>query len=99
MAYDPGILDAALSSAVGDDARLISELRSAFLDSAQVHVAQMRRARTALDWRIAVLRLQGLAASFGAVRLMECAAVALDGRVGDGAMLAAIEDAIATFVA
>lgn len=77
MAYDPGALEAALAAAVGDEPALIAELRGAFFDSADAHVAAMRRADDAGEWRAAALRLKSLAASFGAVRLMDAASEAL----------------------
>ena len=72
MAYDPGAIDSTLAAAVGDDPALIAELRGAF-------VASVRRALATLDasdaagWASAAARLEGLAASFGAVRLAQAA--------------------------
>jgi histidine phosphotransfer protein HptB len=73
MAYDPGAMEAALSAALGDDAALIAELRAAFFDGAATHVATLRGATSLVAWRAAGLRLKGLAASFGATRLIACA--------------------------
>lgn len=97
MVYDPGALHVALASAVGDDHRLIAELRGAFLESAESLMAQMRQARGAAEWRIAALRLQGLAASFGAVALMECAEAAIDRTPGDPTVITALKVAIDSF--
>ncbi len=98
MAYDPGALHIALAAAVGDDSRLVQELRTAFIESAEALVDQLKRARCDANWRMASLRLQGLAASFGAVALMECAELAVRGVPNDPVALAAIEKAVATFV-
>jgi HPt (histidine-containing phosphotransfer) domain-containing protein len=94
MAYDPGAIDAALSAAVGDEPALIAELRRAFLDGATRAVQAMRAAPSDDEWRSAATRLRGLAASFGAVRLMALAASAAEGS-RDGAMAAKLERAVA----
>ncbi len=73
MAYDPGAIDATLVAAVGEDPALIAELRAAFVESAQRAVTAMERAQDETDWRSAALRLKGLAASFGALRLLAVA--------------------------
>jgi hypothetical protein len=46
------------------------------------------------EWRGAALRLHGLAASFGAVRLMTLARSAIDGRPGDMSVIAKLRRAI-----
>ena len=73
MAYDPGAIDATLAAAVGDEPGLIAELRLAFVESAQRSLAALESARDTAEWRDAAARLKGLAASFGAVRLMALA--------------------------
>ncbi len=73
MAYDPGAIDANLAAAVGDEPALIAELREAFVESAHRAVKAMEVAENAGDWRTAALRLKGLAASFGAIRLLAIA--------------------------
>jgi HPt (histidine-containing phosphotransfer) domain-containing protein len=78
MAYDPGAIDATLAAAVGDDPALIEELRGAFLDSARTNLTTMDRARGHAGWKDAALRMKGLAASFGAIRLMALASDAAD---------------------
>lgn len=83
MAYDPGAIDATLAAAVGDEPALIAELREAFLDSAKAGVTKLTRADTPAVWEDAALRLKGLAASFGAVRLMALAGAAATAPVGD----------------
>ena len=95
MAYDPGAIDAALAAAVGDEPLLIAELRLAFTEGAVRALASMDAARDGEEWRVAAWRLKGLAASFGAVRLMALAADAASGAVGDRAMLAKLKRAIA----
>lgn len=97
MAYDPGALQFALAAAVGDDPALVAELRSAFLQSAHAHVDALGRAQSDADWRLAASRLQGLAASFGAIRLMELAESAAEGAAGDPAILRRLDSAIALF--
>ena len=79
MSYDPGALHAALAAAVGDDSALIADLRIAFIESASRQLDLMGRARCDANWQLAAWRLKGLAASFGAVRLMALAAQAADG--------------------
>ena len=73
MAYDPGAIDATLAAAVGDAPALIAELRIAFVESADAAVRALEAATTDEAWRDAAARLTGLAASFGAVRLMAMA--------------------------
>lgn len=87
MAYDPGQIDATLAAAVGDEPALIAELRQAFHESAHRVLADLRAAGNDEAWRHAALRLQGLAASFGAVRLMAMAGEAANAPCGDEMML------------
>lgn len=94
MAYDPGAIDATLAAAVGDEPGLIAELRGAFLDSARRALAALSGADDVDAWRSAALRLKGLAASFGAVRLMALAQEAADAPAGDRTMLRRIERAV-----
>ncbi len=94
MAYDPGAIDAALAAAVGDEPALIAELRLAFVESAGRALAALEAARTHEEWRDAAARLKGLAASFGAIRLMALAAEASD-RVGDAAVMAKLKRSVA----
>lgn len=96
MAYDPGAIDATLAAAVGDDPALIAELRLAFHDSAERTMAAMTEAgRDAAAWAAAASRLRGLAASFGAVRLMAQAAAAAEAEPGDARVIAKLQRAIA----
>lgn len=94
MAYDPGAIDSALAAAVGDEPGLIAELRIAFVESAERTVVALERSASAEDWRTASARLKGLAASFGAVRLMALATEAAD-KAGDAELLAKIKRAVA----
>lgn len=94
MAYDPGAIDATLAAAIGDDPALIAELRSAFVESAQRGLAAIEEARDDESWRAAAWRLKGLAASFGAVRLMALATEATESSTADAAMLKRLRRAI-----
>lgn len=87
MAYDPGQIDATLAAAVGDEPALIAELRQAFQDSAHRVLSDLRAAEGEAPWRTAALRLQGLAASFSAVRLMAVAGEAANAAPGDAMIL------------
>lgn len=97
MSYDPGGLRTALAAAVGDDPALVDELRAAFLEGAHTHARALARARGKEEWRVAAWRLQGLAASFGAVALTAHAEAAAKGPVGDPTALRAIGRAIGAF--
>lgn len=70
MAYDPGAIDATLAAAVGDEPGLIAELRVAFIEGAERAIHAMEMAEDEAGWALGAARLKGLAASFGAVRLM-----------------------------
>ena len=87
MAYDPGAIDATLAAAVGDEPQLIVELREAFLDGVRRCIDSMKAAESPDGWAGGALRLKGLAASFGAVRLMALASEAANGEAHDGAVL------------
>ncbi|MEI9850067.1 MAG: Hpt domain-containing protein [Sphingomonas sp.] len=94
MAYDPGAIDATLAAAVGDEPALIAELREAFLDGVKRCLENMKSSGTPDDWTGAALRLKGLAASFGAIRLMALAGEAAGGQAHDGAVLRRLHRAI-----
>lgn len=94
MAYDPGAIDATLAAAVGDEPGLIAELREAFLDSAKRALTLLSAADDLEAWRGSALRLKGLAASFGAVRLMALAQEAADAPAGDAAVLRKLQRAV-----
>jgi HPt (histidine-containing phosphotransfer) domain-containing protein len=97
MVYDPGALRTALAAAVGDDPDLVAELRAAFLDSAARVAEVLAGSRSDGNWRMAARRLQGLAASFGAVELMGIAEEAAAGAPGDPVVLRRVRTAIAAF--
>ena len=94
MAYDPGAIDATLAAAVGDEPALIAELREAFLDGVKRCLGDMKGADTPDAWSSAALRLKGLAASFGAIRLMALAGEAATGPAHDGPVLRKLHRAI-----
>jgi histidine phosphotransfer protein HptB len=94
MAYDPGAIEATLAAAVGDEPALIAELRQAFLDSAHASLQGMERADGEDSWRVAAWRMKGLAASFGAVRLMAIATEAALAGPGDPALLRRVRRAV-----
>ncbi len=95
MAYDPGAIDATLAAAVGDEPMLIVELRIAFLESAERALTAMTLATDADEWRAAAWRLKGLAASFGAIRLMTLVTAVADGDPRDAEGLKKLRRAVA----
>ena len=97
MVYDPGALSASLAAAVGADMMLMAELREAFTESAERQLDLLGRARCDADWRCAAARLKILAASFGALGLIELADEALEGAPGDPVVLRRIRSAIDDF--
>ena len=97
MAYDPGALRTALAQAVGDDPQLVAELRAVFLESAARTADALAGSRSDGNWLMAARRLQGLAASFGAVDLMLVAEEAAAGAPGDPVVLRRVRSAIAAF--
>lgn len=78
MAYEGGALDATIAAAAGGDPALVLELRDAFLESAARQLDLLRRSRCDGNWRMAAMRLKGLASSFHAERLLELAEEALE---------------------
>lgn len=94
MAYDPGAIDATLAAAVGDEPGLIAELRLAFVESAERAYTLMAEAETVESWKAAAWRLKGLAASFGAIRLMALATDAVGATPRDPTTLAKLKRAI-----
>lgn len=94
MAYDPGQIDATLAAAVGDEPALIAELREAFLDGAKRALLLLEQSDTEERWRAAGARLKGLAASFGAVRLMALADEAMAAVARDPAILRRLNRAV-----
>ena len=99
MVYDPGALNASLAAAVGSDGLLMSELRLAFIESAARQADLMTRSRCDANWELAASKLKSIAASFGAVGLLELADEALAGAPGDPVALRKIRAAIDDFAA
>ena len=97
MVYDPGALNASLAAAVGNDSLLMAELREAFIESAARQTDLMGRSRCDAHWQLAASRLHSLAASFGAVGMMELAEEALEGAPGDPVILRKLAAAIDDF--
>lgn len=83
MAYEAGALDATLAAAAGDDPALFTELRGAFIESLSRNIDLLRRARCDGNWRVAAMRLKGLAASFHAAPLILLAEEALESVPGE----------------
>ena len=83
MAFEAGALDATLAAAAGEDTALVAELRNAFRESVARQVDLLDRARCDGNWRVAAMRLKGLAASFHADALIELAEQALEAAPGE----------------
>lgn len=94
MAYEPGAIDATLAAAVGDEPLLIAELRIAFLESVRRGLHGLECAVDEAEWKGAAWRLRGLAASFGAVRLMTIATEAAACEVQDPALMLRLRRAV-----
>ena len=94
MAYDPGAIDATLAAAVGDEPALIAELREAFLDSVKRGLSVLERSEGDVAWRAAAFRLRGLAASFGAIRLMAIATEAAESDAHDPGLMRRLRRAV-----
>jgi hypothetical protein len=92
---DYGSFDTALKAAAGDDSALIAELRSSFVESAKRQLSLLSRSRCDANWQYTSWRLKGLAASFGAVRLMALADEASEGAPGDPVVIRKLGVAIA----
>ena len=91
---DYGAFDTALKAAAGDDAALAAELRASFVESAKRQLSLLSRSRCDANWQYTSWRLKGLAASFGATRLMELADEAGDGAPGDPVVVRKLEKAV-----
>lgn len=94
MSMDYGAFDTALKAAAGDDAALANELRMSFVESARRQLSLLSRSRCDANWQYTSWRLKGLAASFGATRLMELADEASEGAPGDPVVVRKLEQAI-----
>ncbi len=95
MGYDPGAMEAALAAAVGSETSLLDELRDAFFVSADAHMATLATATTVTDWTTAAARLKSLAASFGALRVLDAAQLAQGAPIGDRRALQRLSRALA----
>ncbi|APG62605.1 Hpt domain-containing protein [Sphingorhabdus lutea] len=89
-----GNFENSLKAASGDDAKLFAELRQAFVDSANRQLDLMTRSRCDANWHHSALRLHGIAASFGAISVMELADEASQGAPGDPVILRKLNAAI-----
>ena len=96
MSFEKAI-EASLAATLGDDHALLTDLRSAFVDSARRHVEALGEATSQDIWCDAALRLKGLAASFGATKLMACAGQAAKSQCGDRRILDTVEAELAAF--
>lgn len=94
MAYEIGALDASLAAAVGNDPSLVHELRASLIESARHYADLLSRSRCDANWSMAAHRLKGLAASFGAIPLIEAADLALESAPGDPVALRRVSRAI-----
>jgi HPt (histidine-containing phosphotransfer) domain-containing protein len=99
MAYDTGSLDATLAAAAGNDPVLARELRQAYIDSVARQVDLLERSRCDGNWRIAALRLKGLAASFHAEDLIPLAERALASAPGEPTAVSALKRYLERFPA
>lgn len=97
MAFNHGALDATLAAAAGDDAALLRELRSAFIDSAAKQLDLLKRARCDGNWHVAAMRLKGLAASFHAEDLLQAAEIALHAAPGEPMAIREVEAVLNRF--
>lgn len=99
MAYEAGALDATFAAAAGDDPALAAELRQAFRESVARQIDLLSRSRCDGNWRVAAMRLKGLAASFHAEQLIELAEEALEAAPGEPTIIRALKHFIDDFSA
>ncbi len=97
MTYESGSLDATLSAAAGNDPALLRELRDAFIQSVARQVDLLERSRRDGNWRIAAMRLKGLAASFHASELLGLAEAALVAAPGEPTVVRALQRFVSGF--
>lgn len=93
---DYGAFDTALNDASGNDPALAAELRKVFLESARRQLDLLGRARCDANWQYSCYRLKGLAASFGAVELIDLADEGAEGAPGDPVVVRKIGQVIDT---
>ena len=99
MAYVAGTLDATLAAAAGDDPDLFAELRVAFIDSLTRQLDLLGRARCDGNWRVAAMRLKGLASSFNAEPLLLLAEEAIEAAPGEPSVVRKIKSFLDEFSA
>lgn len=99
MAYEAVALDATLAAAAGNDPALIRELRGAFIDSVARQVDLLGRSRCDGNWRIAAMRIKGLAASFHVEALMQLAEQALEAAPGEPTAVRSLRRFVSEFSA
>lgn len=97
MAHETGSLDATLCAAAGNDSAMLRELRDAFIDSVARQVDLLERSRCDGNWRIAAMRLKGLAASFHAGDLQVLAENALAAAPGEPTVVRALKGFVGAF--
>ena len=97
MAYETGTLDATLSAAAGDDPEMLRELRSAFIESVARQVDLLERSRCDGNWRIAALRLKGLATTFHAGELVALSEQAIAAAPGEPTAVRALKRYVSGF--
>ena len=97
MVQVAGDFDATLAAAAGEDAALLVELRTAFVDSLTQQIGLLRRSRCDGNWHVAAMRLRGLGASFHAPELIRLAELALDGAPGEPGVLRKLDRFCAEF--
>jgi len=94
MSFEGGSLSASLIAAVGDDPALLSELRRAFLESADRQLDMLSGAVDASAWQTALWRMKGLAGSFGAVSVIALVEEAEKLAPGDAKILRRLRSAL-----
>ena len=97
MVQVAGDFDATLAAAAGEDAALLVELRTAFVDSLTQQIGLLRRARCDGNWHVAAMRLRGLGASFHAPELVRLAHLAIHGAPGEPGVLRKLDRFCAEF--
>lgn len=99
MVFESGALNATLAAAADGDPALFAELRAAFAESLHRQIDLLGRARCDGNWNIAAMRLQGLAASFGAEPIMRLAEEALQAAPGEPTIVRKLERLLEEFAA
>lgn len=94
MSVDYGSFNTALKAAAGEDSALIAELRASFIESAKRQLSLLSRSRCDANWQYSSWRLKSLAASFGAIGLMDLAEEAGNGAPGDPVIIRKLDRAI-----